>query len=132
MEVVMEQDWFTVLPTILIPTVVVLAPFVYMLLSNRQKPSRPKDSPDRNAAATDPSTTDYSKFDTSNLRVTKILIHPIKSCKGTSVQEAKYTLEGLEVRFENSQPGPGHAIYSTTIIRMIESGASSGQTTMLL
>ncbi|KAI9455736.1 hypothetical protein HD554DRAFT_2030823, partial [Boletus coccyginus] len=35
-------------------------------------------------------------FDTSNLRVTKIFIHPIKSCKGTSVQEAKYTLEGLE------------------------------------
>ncbi|KAF8844115.1 hypothetical protein BDN67DRAFT_895589, partial [Paxillus ammoniavirescens] len=38
----------------------------------------------------------YSKFDTSNIRVTKILIHPIKSCKGTSVQEASYTLEGLE------------------------------------
>ncbi|KIK91112.1 hypothetical protein PAXRUDRAFT_150234, partial [Paxillus rubicundulus Ve08.2h10] len=35
-------------------------------------------------------------FDTSNIRVTKILIHPIKSCKGTSVQEAVYTLEGLE------------------------------------
>ncbi|KAF8131616.1 hypothetical protein EV363DRAFT_1164985 [Boletus edulis] len=44
----------------------------------------------------DESTIDYSVFDTSNLQVTKILIHPIKSCKGTSVQEAKYTLQGLE------------------------------------
>ncbi|KAG8219375.1 hypothetical protein J3R82DRAFT_293 [Butyriboletus roseoflavus] len=35
-------------------------------------------------------------FDTSNLRVTKILIHPIKSCRGTSLQEARYTLEGFE------------------------------------
>ncbi|KAH0837899.1 hypothetical protein J3R83DRAFT_6129 [Lanmaoa asiatica] len=48
------------------------------------------------SAAVNSSTIDYSKFDTSNIRVTKILVHPIKSCKGTSVQEAKYTLEGLE------------------------------------
>lgn len=39
---------------------------------------------------------EYSKFDTTNIRVAKIFIHPIKSCKGTSVPEAKYTLEGLE------------------------------------
>jgi len=39
---------------------------------------------------------DHSKFDITNIRVTKILIHPIKSCRGTSVPEARYTLEGLE------------------------------------
>ncbi|KAI6136190.1 MOSC N-terminal beta barrel domain-containing protein [Pisolithus sp. B1] len=36
------------------------------------------------------------EFDTSNIRVTKILIHPIKSCRGTSVQQARFTLEGFE------------------------------------
>lgn len=39
---------------------------------------------------------DHLKFDTTNIRVTKILVHPIKSCRGTSVPEAKYTLEGLD------------------------------------
>jgi len=91
----MEQDLLTVLPTILAPTVAVLALVVCVVLSNRQKPSGWKE-PQSNDTAADSLTTDYSKFDTSNLRVTKILIHPIKSCKGTSVQEAKYTLEGLE------------------------------------
>ncbi|KAI6133643.1 hypothetical protein EV401DRAFT_2053448 [Pisolithus croceorrhizus] len=33
------------------------------------------------------------EFDTSNIRVTKILIHPIK---GDSVQQARFTLEGFE------------------------------------
>ncbi|KAI6163709.1 MOSC N-terminal beta barrel domain-containing protein [Pisolithus thermaeus] len=36
------------------------------------------------------------EFDTSNIRVTKILIHPIKSCRGISVQQARFTLEGFE------------------------------------
>ncbi|PAV22641.1 cysteine ase [Pyrrhoderma noxium] len=31
-----------------------------------------------------------------NVRVTKLLIHPIKSCRGTSVLEANYNEEGLE------------------------------------
>ncbi|KAI0640288.1 MOSC N-terminal beta barrel domain-containing protein [Trametes polyzona] len=35
-------------------------------------------------------------FDVQDVRVSKILVHPIKSCRGTSVQEAKYTPEGLE------------------------------------
>lgn len=30
------------------------------------------------------------------LKITKILVHPIKSCKGTSVQEARYSPEGVE------------------------------------
>ncbi|KAG8896615.1 hypothetical protein FRC01_011704, partial [Tulasnella sp. 417] len=35
-------------------------------------------------------------LNTPPLQITKILVHPIKSCKGTSVQEARYTPEGLE------------------------------------
>lgn len=31
-----------------------------------------------------------------SVKVSKILIHPIKSCRGTSVQSAQYTPEGLE------------------------------------
>ncbi|KIK62238.1 hypothetical protein GYMLUDRAFT_42185 [Collybiopsis luxurians FD-317 M1] len=31
-----------------------------------------------------------------DIRVSKILVHPIKSCRGTSVQESRYTPEGLE------------------------------------
>ncbi|KIO24191.1 hypothetical protein M407DRAFT_103277 [Tulasnella calospora MUT 4182] len=34
--------------------------------------------------------------DTPPLQITKILVHPIKSCKGTSVQEARYAPDGLE------------------------------------
>ncbi|KAG8901856.1 hypothetical protein FRB99_005033 [Tulasnella sp. 403] len=30
------------------------------------------------------------------LRITKLFVHPIKSCKGTSVPEARYTPEGIE------------------------------------
>lgn len=37
-----------------------------------------------------------TEFDATNIRVSKIFIHPIKSCKGTSVEEARYTLEGFE------------------------------------
>ncbi|KAH0837898.1 hypothetical protein J3R83DRAFT_6128 [Lanmaoa asiatica] len=37
MEAFLEQDLLTVLPTILVPTVVVLAPIAYLILSNRQK-----------------------------------------------------------------------------------------------
>ncbi|KAL5494819.1 hypothetical protein ACEPAI_281 [Sanghuangporus weigelae] len=36
------------------------------------------------------------RCDLANIKVTKLLIHPIKSCRGTSVQEARYTEEGLE------------------------------------
>ncbi|KAH9949331.1 MOSC N-terminal beta barrel domain-containing protein [Amylocystis lapponica] len=32
----------------------------------------------------------------NEVRVSKILIHPIKSCRGTAVSEARYTTEGLE------------------------------------
>ncbi|KAJ8523091.1 hypothetical protein ONZ45_g452 [Pleurotus djamor] len=32
----------------------------------------------------------------NDVRLSKILVHPIKSCRGTSVQSAKYTPEGLE------------------------------------
>ncbi|KAG6380737.1 hypothetical protein JVT61DRAFT_5119 [Boletus reticuloceps] len=92
MDTFMEQD----LLSVLVPTLVVLAPIAYMVLAGRQKPSGQRDSSPSRGAMADESTIDYSMFDTSNLRVTKILIHPIKSCKGTSVQEAKYTLQGLE------------------------------------
>ncbi|KAG8899358.1 hypothetical protein FRC01_010574, partial [Tulasnella sp. 417] len=34
--------------------------------------------------------------DTPPLRITKILVHPIKSCKGTAVQEARYAPDGIE------------------------------------
>jgi len=32
----------------------------------------------------------------NEVRVSQILVHPIKSCRGTSVQSAKYTPEGIE------------------------------------
>ncbi|KAI8980592.1 hypothetical protein BD414DRAFT_101261 [Trametes punicea] len=35
-------------------------------------------------------------FNVGDVHVTKIFVHPIKSCRGTSVQEARYTPEGLE------------------------------------
>ncbi|KAI0814790.1 MOSC N-terminal beta barrel domain-containing protein [Irpex lacteus] len=35
-------------------------------------------------------------FDMGEVRVSKILVHPIKSCRGTSVSEARYTPIGLE------------------------------------
>ncbi|PIL31071.1 hypothetical protein GSI_05767 [Ganoderma sinense ZZ0214-1] len=35
-------------------------------------------------------------FDVGDVRVSKILVHPIKSCRGTSVQASRYTPEGLE------------------------------------
>ncbi|KAI0829079.1 hypothetical protein BC628DRAFT_1362296 [Trametes gibbosa] len=35
-------------------------------------------------------------FDVGDVRVSKILVHPIKSCRGTSLREARYTPEGLE------------------------------------
>ncbi|KAI0652725.1 MOSC N-terminal beta barrel domain-containing protein [Trametes meyenii] len=35
-------------------------------------------------------------FELGDVRVAKILMHPIKSCRGTSLQEARYTPEGLE------------------------------------
>ncbi|KAL0062801.1 hypothetical protein AAF712_010339 [Marasmius tenuissimus] len=31
-----------------------------------------------------------------NVKVSKILIHPIKSCRGTSIESSRYTPEGLE------------------------------------
>ncbi|KAI0076832.1 hypothetical protein K474DRAFT_1597320 [Panus rudis PR-1116 ss-1] len=34
--------------------------------------------------------------DIGEVRVSKLLIHPVKSCRGISVQEVKYTPEGLE------------------------------------
>ena len=35
--------------------------------------------------------------DVTNVWVSNILVHPIKSCRGTSVQEAVFTPEGIEV-----------------------------------
>ncbi|KIY73375.1 hypothetical protein CYLTODRAFT_417060 [Cylindrobasidium torrendii FP15055 ss-10] len=35
-------------------------------------------------------------FGYDNVRISKLLIHPIKSCRGTSVRSARYTPEGLE------------------------------------
>ncbi|RPD64568.1 hypothetical protein L227DRAFT_560439 [Lentinus tigrinus ALCF2SS1-6] len=35
-------------------------------------------------------------FDIGDTRVSKILVHPIKSCRGTSVTESRYSPEGLE------------------------------------
>jgi len=39
---------------------------------------------------------DVDELGTRTTRVSKILVHPIKSCRGASVLEAKYTPEGLE------------------------------------
>ncbi|KAJ8586496.1 hypothetical protein M405DRAFT_771597 [Rhizopogon salebrosus TDB-379] len=68
-----------------IPIALLFAPVAYLLLSHWKK--------SKTAVSSAPN---HSKFDTANIRVTKILIHPIKSCRGTSVPEARYTLEGLE------------------------------------
>ncbi|EMD31142.1 hypothetical protein CERSUDRAFT_120106 [Gelatoporia subvermispora B] len=35
-------------------------------------------------------------FDVGEVRVSRIFVHPIKSCRGTSVPEVRYTPEGLE------------------------------------
>ena len=43
---------------------------------------------------------DWNKLrmcDVTNVWVSNILVHPIKSCRGTSVQEAVFTPEGIEV-----------------------------------
>ncbi|KAF9225300.1 hypothetical protein BS17DRAFT_778412 [Gyrodon lividus] len=82
------------LQTFSIPTMILLAPFAYLALTNKRKAFSLSRSTCNGAA--DTTTSPYSEFDTSNIRVTKILVHPIKSCKGTSVQEAIYTLEGLQ------------------------------------
>lgn len=37
-----------------------------------------------------------AQVDNGQVRVTKILVHPIKSCRGTSVPEVRYTPQGLE------------------------------------
>ncbi|KAI5998104.1 MOSC N-terminal beta barrel domain-containing protein [Pisolithus albus] len=74
----------------LIPAFLFLAPFVYLVACK----SKSAGSTSCDAPATQNSVT--GEFDTSNIRVTKILIHPIKSCRGTSVQQARYTLEGFE------------------------------------
>ncbi|KAG2070933.1 hypothetical protein BDR04DRAFT_1099163 [Suillus decipiens] len=75
-----------------ISVIFLLTPFAYLVLSQRSKSiggQSDKEEVGSNAL-------DHSSFDMSNIRVTKIFIHPIKSCKGTSVPEAKYTLEGLD------------------------------------
>ncbi|KAI6048067.1 MOSC N-terminal beta barrel domain-containing protein [Pisolithus marmoratus] len=74
----------------LIPAFVIFTSFIY-LASRRSKLS---GSTSCDAPATHSPTT--ADFDISNIRVTKILIHPIKSCRGTSVQQARYTLEGFQ------------------------------------
>ncbi|KAG2136504.1 uncharacterized protein EDB93DRAFT_1242371 [Suillus bovinus] len=86
------EHGFTTFQTLWISTVCLLAPFAYLVLSQISKSVGGRS--DKGEAESD--TPDHSKFDTSNIRVTKILIHPIKSCKGTSVSEAKYTLHGLD------------------------------------
>ncbi|KAH7104997.1 hypothetical protein BKA62DRAFT_691332 [Auriculariales sp. MPI-PUGE-AT-0066] len=34
----------------------------------------------------------------ATIRVTELYVHPIKSCRGTSVQSTRFTPTGLEVR----------------------------------
>lgn len=82
------------LQTLWISIIFLLAPFAYLVLSQRSKSKSVAGRSDKGEAGS--TAPDHSKFDTSNIRVTKILIHPIKSCKGTSVPEANYTLEGFD------------------------------------
>ncbi|KAG1886124.1 hypothetical protein F4604DRAFT_1724783 [Suillus subluteus] len=89
---ILEQGLAT-LQTSWIP--IILVPFAYLVLSQISK-SVGLGGRLNKGKATGSHASDHSKFDMSNIRVTKILIHPIKSCKGTSVPEAKYTLEGLD------------------------------------
>ncbi|KAH7927258.1 hypothetical protein BV22DRAFT_1032010 [Leucogyrophana mollusca] len=74
-----------------LPIIIFLAPLLYYL-SFVRKPKALKTTL-KDSKTNSP---DYGEFDMSNVRVTKILVHPIKSCKGTSVQEARYTPEGLD------------------------------------
>ncbi|KAG1814002.1 uncharacterized protein BJ212DRAFT_1365027 [Suillus subaureus] len=92
MPAILEQSLAT-LQTSWIP--IILVPFAYLALSQISKSVGLGGRSDKGKAAGSHAP-DHSKFDTSNIRVAKILIHPIKSCKGTSVPEAKYTLEGLD------------------------------------
>ncbi|KAH7916392.1 hypothetical protein BJ138DRAFT_1075230 [Hygrophoropsis aurantiaca] len=76
-----------------LPIIIFLAPLLYYLRFVRKfKSSAPKSAVNDSGVITP----DCGEFDMSNVRITKILVHPIKSCKGTSVREAKYTAEGLE------------------------------------
>ncbi|KAG1742716.1 uncharacterized protein EDB91DRAFT_294104 [Suillus paluster] len=84
------------LQTFWIPIILLFAPLASFLLSHWQSPKSVGLGGRSDKEEADSRAPDYSNFDTTNIRVTKILIHPIKSCKGTSVSEAKYTLEGLE------------------------------------
>ncbi|KAF8879232.1 MOSC N-terminal beta barrel domain-containing protein [Mucidula mucida] len=47
-------------------------------------------------ATIDPSRLNAPNYGYDDVRVSKLLIHPIKSCRGISVQSARYTPEGLE------------------------------------
>jgi hypothetical protein len=91
---ILEQGLAT-LQTSWIP--IILVPFAYIVLSQVSKSvALGLGGQSNKGKAAGSNAPDHSNFDLSNIRVAKILIHPIKSCKGTSVPEARYTLEGLD------------------------------------
>jgi len=81
---------FVTLPSASITVILFAAPLLYAYLS--WKPSKSVEtSPTPTSVASN-----LPHFDTSNIRVSKLLVHPIKSCRGTSVQQANYTAQGIE------------------------------------
>jgi len=93
------------LQTFSIPIIILLAPVAYLALTNNRKAFSSNKSTSNGTADSN-----YSKFDTSNIRVTKILIHPIKVLH--HVTPVFYLLDG-SIR--------------ASVARMTESGVLSGR-----
>ncbi|KAI5119725.1 hypothetical protein M0805_001438 [Coniferiporia weirii] len=78
---------------VLCPLVVPCAALAYIIYLHLRKNAVKTAISDKHAVQEDDP---LKNCDYANIKVTKILVHPIKSCRGTSVPEARYTEEGLE------------------------------------
>ncbi|EGO05379.1 hypothetical protein SERLA73DRAFT_101193 [Serpula lacrymans var. lacrymans S7.3] len=79
------------IPSASITVLLFAAPLLYAYLS-----WKPTKSVETSRAPTPTKVLSLPSFDASNIRVSKLLVHPIKSCRGTSVQQANYTPQGIE------------------------------------
>ncbi|KAF9261671.1 hypothetical protein L218DRAFT_930541 [Marasmius fiardii PR-910] len=90
----------TMLPTTLgeafsacaLPLLAILILFSFPSISRRFLDSKPKLINNLTTARREKE----PNFGYNNVKVSKLLIHPIKSCRGTSVESCRYTSEGLE------------------------------------
>uniref|UniRef100_A0A0W0G8A3 MOSC domain-containing protein n=1 Tax=Moniliophthora roreri TaxID=221103 RepID=A0A0W0G8A3_MONRR len=107
----MLVEWNTAINTLLIGLPLVVIAFLYSKVSSdgktRTRSFGPIVKPDLRGAnerdkgariiqAHSGNITSNQNFGYGEVRVSKILVHPIKSCRGTPVQTSRYTPEGLE------------------------------------